>query len=164
MKTLMRVFDRREETGRKWGLIERAAIDDSIAIKAGAIEELVYMLHDDRPRALSLFDRLMEGQPALLRSYFTDDFLYYGFFKDYVRIKPYILAMMKDDHEAIQQRGAELACIAAISPKAMESQKAATEAQDAAQTALFGPPSWRRGAAHIYALNAGRGAENCGNV
>lgn len=121
MRTLLSAFDHRGDVERKWKLIERAAVDESVAIKAGAIEPLLYLLEDDRSRALSIFDRLMEGQPALLRSHFTDDFIYYGFFRNYVRMKRYIVSMMNDSNENIQQHGAELACIAAISPKALES-------------------------------------------
>lgn len=162
MRALMRTFEHRGDVASKWKLIERAVTDESVAIKAGAIEELFYLLNDDRSRALMLFDRVMEGQPSLLRSHFTDDFIYYGFFKNYLRMKPHILDMMNDGHESIQQRGAELACIAAISPKGMESELAAAEAQTLAQTVRTGTIPWRRGAAHVYGLNAGRGVENCG--
>ncbi|HJP93083.1 MAG TPA: hypothetical protein VJ875_14090 [Pyrinomonadaceae bacterium] len=161
MRTLMRAFDHRGDVAAKWQLIERAAVDESVAIKAGAIEELLYILEDDRPRALSIFECVMEGQPALLGAHFTDDFIYYGFFKNYLRMKPYIVAMMNDPNENVQHRGAELACIAAISPKAMESQVAEIAAQSLAQEALSGSPPWRRGAARVYGQNAGRGAEHC---
>jgi hypothetical protein len=161
MRTLMRAFAHGGDVAGKWELIERAAVDESVAIKAGAIEELLYVLEDDRPRALSIFDSLMEGQPALLGAHFTDDFIYYGFFKNYLRMKPYIVAMMNDTNENIQQRGAELACIAAISPKAMESQVAESAAQSLAQEALTGSPPWRRGAARVYGQNAARGGEHC---
>jgi len=161
MRTLMRAFNHRADVAAKWQLIERAAVDESVAIKAGAIEELFYVLEDDRPRALSIFDSLMEGQPALLGAHFTDDFIYYGFFKNYLRMKPYIVAMMNDASENVQQRGAELACIAAISPKAMESQAAEIAAQSLAQETLTGSSPWRRGAARVYGQNASRGAEDC---
>jgi hypothetical protein len=146
----------------KWDLIETAVDDESLAIKAGAIEELLYLLDDDRSRALRLFDRAMNGHVELLRSYSTDDFIYYGFFRNYLGMKPHIVAMMNDSHESIQQRGAELACLAFISPKGMESELAANEARSLADATLTGSPPWRRGAAHVYGINAGRAPEDCG--
>ena len=41
----------------------------------GAIEELTYLLHEDRERAVALFERLMDGQPELLQAYPTQEFL-----------------------------------------------------------------------------------------
>lgn len=163
MMTLMRAFDHKsgeDAMRRKWKTLESVATDDSTALRAGALEELLYLLDDDRTRALSMFDQLMQGHPVLLRSHYADDFLYYAFFKNYIRMSPYILAMMNDTHESIQQRGAELACIAAISPAAMESDDAHVAAESLAQRAVTGSAPWRRGAAHVYALNIGKGSRD----
>jgi hypothetical protein len=162
MMTLMRAFDHKsgeDAVRRKWETIESVATDSSTALRAGALEELLYLLDDDRTRALSVFDQLMQGHALLLRSHYADDFLYYAFFKNYIRMSPYILAMMNDAHESIQQR-AELACIAAISPAAMESEDAQEAAESLAQKSLTGPAPWRRGAAHVYALNIGKGSRD----
>ena len=110
-----------------------------------------------------MFARLMEGHPALLRSHYADNSLYHGFLKNYLRMRPYIVAMMNEAHESIKQRGAELACIAAISPGAMESEEAQAAARSLAQEAIAGPAPWRRGAAHVYAVNIGRDSKNCAN-
>jgi hypothetical protein len=122
-------------------------------LRAGAVEELVYLLDDDRERAITLFKKLMDGHPALLRSQFTSEFVYYGFYKNYLTLKPFILALMNESYENIQQRGAELACIAALSPGVLESTVAEADARELAVRTLTGPPSWRRGAARIYANN-----------
>ena len=156
LRSLMRIFDYRgdEETRhRKWALIEFVADDPSTALRAGAIEELGYMMAEDRERAITLFERLMEGHPALLRSHPTQEFVYSGIYKYYRRMRPFILALMNEKPEEIQQRGAELACIASISPKALETTEDQADAQEIAKQAITGPASWRRGAAHAYAAN-----------
>jgi len=159
----MRTFDHQgdEAVRRKWEIIDLVTKDDSIALRAGALQELPYLLDSDRFRALSTFERIMKGHPSLFRSHDAGEFLYYGFVKHYLRLRPYILMMMNDDNETVQQRGAELACIAAISPRAMESDAAHVAAKALAQEALTGPAPWRRGAAHIYSVNLGLGAEGC---
>lgn len=164
MMALMRTFDHSDNGDslrRKWEIVESITGDSSTAMRAGALEELLSLLDIDRERALSIFDRLVEGHPALLRSYYADDLVYWGFFKNYLRMQPYILAMMRNENEAIQQRGAELACIAAISPGAMESEEANLASQSLANQTLTGSATWRRGAARVYALNLGRDPVTC---
>jgi hypothetical protein len=156
LRSLMRILDHRDDEEarhRKWALIEFVANDPSTALRAGAIEELDYMLAEDRERAITLFERLMEGHPALLRSHSTQEFVYAGIYKYYRRMRPFILALMNEKFEEIQQRGAELACIASISPKALETAENQADAQEIAKPALIGPTPWRRGAAHVYAVN-----------
>jgi|GEM_PF-1163505 len=163
MMTLMRTFDHQgdDATRRKWAIIDLVAKDESTALRAGALQELPYLIDSDRFRAFSTFERIMKGHPSLFRSHDAGEFLYYGFVKNYLRMRPYILMMMNDDNESVQQRGAELACIAAISPRAMESDAAHLAAEVLAQETLTGPAPWRRGAAHIYSVNLGMGAEGC---
>lgn len=163
MMTLMRTFDHQGDDAvpRKWEIIDLVTKDDSTALRAGALQELPYLIGNDRSRALSTFELLVEGHPSLFRSQHAGEFLYYGFVKNYLRMRPHILAMMNDDSESVQQRGAELACIAAISQQVMESDAAHLAAKALAQETLTGPAPWRRGAAHIYSVNLGRGAEGC---
>jgi hypothetical protein len=159
--TLMRALDQQKDDQakqRKWELIEFVATDYSTILRVGAIEELRYMLKDNRERAIGLFERLMEGHPRLLQSRDVREFLYYGFYKNYVRMEPFITALMNDETEQAQQWGAELACIAFISPGALESDDARDKARNLAEKALSGPPTWRRGAARIYAHNIARGS------
>jgi hypothetical protein len=161
---LMRAFDQMsadEGRRRKWELLDVIAADNSIALRAGAIEELLYLLDDNRERALSTFEHVVEGHPALLGSHYADDFLYYAFFKNYLRMRPHIVGMMNQSPDNIRQRGAELACIAAISPSAMESEEARADCAALAELAITGPAPWRRGAARIYAFNLINGCEAC---
>lgn len=159
--TLMRALDREataDSRARQWALIAFVASDPSTALRAGAIEELLHLLSQDRKRAADLFERLMDGHPALLRAHSTQQFLYYGLYKNFARLKPYIRALMSEAKEEHSQRGAELACIAAISPAALESEGERAEARRMADEALSGPPTWRRGATRVLALNLVRGS------
>jgi hypothetical protein len=154
-RSLMRALDERgdaESRERKWSLIEFAANDPSAALRAGAIEELTYLLHQHRERAIALFERLMDHHPELLQAYPTQEFLRYGLFRYYRRMRPFILGVMQEEFESTQQRGAELICIAAISFRALNTEEVA-DAQQLADTVITGQPSWRRGAARIYAFN-----------
>jgi len=148
-----------EARQRKWELIEFVVATSSIILRVGAIEELRYMLKDDRERAIVLFEQLLKGQPRLLRSQDVHEFLYYGFYKNYLRMKSFIIALMNDDSEQAQQRGAELACIAFIAPGALGSDEARSNAEKLAEETLSGPPTWRRGAARIYSHNITRGSQ-----
>lgn len=145
--------DSDEAKRRKWELLEFTSHDPSTALRAGAIEILLYILHEDRESAVSMFERLMDGHPALLRSHFTQEFLRYGLYRYYKRMRPFIVALMNEHHEALQQRGAELACIASISPAALNSDDERSDANELAEKALTGIAPWRRGAARVYATN-----------
>lgn len=154
--SLMRVFDslRTDEALKcKWNLLEYAATDQSTALRLGAIHELTYMLQYDHNRAIELFERLLDNHSVLIASSRVREFLYWAFNKNFVRLSPHILAMMAHQTEDVQEQGAQLACIAALSTSAMESPKARQLAELMAEQALTGPPSLRRGAAHIYAHN-----------
>lgn len=156
LMALIRAFDEEgteEAKDRKWALIEFVANDESTALRAGAIEALLYMLHEDRARAVTMFERLMDGHAALLRSHFTQEFLRYGLYRYYNRMKPFIVTLMNSEYEPLQQRGAELACIAAISPKALGPEEDHSDALTLAKGALKGNAAWRRGAANVYATN-----------
>jgi hypothetical protein len=155
-RTLVHALDQRgtaEAKERKWRLIEFAATDTSTALRAGAIEALLYILHEDRARAVGLFEQLMAGHSALLRSYFAREFVYYGFYRNLERMEPFIRSMMDDEMESVQQRGAELACITYISPAALESSTLEAATEELAQQAIHGTVAWRKGAARIYAHN-----------
>jgi hypothetical protein len=163
--TLMRVFDHRnnsESLRRKWELIEFAATDSSTAFRVGAIYELTYMIGHNRNRAISLFEKLMDGHEVLLESRYVREFLYWAFYRNYLRLQSYIVSMMNHKLDDVQEQGAQLACIAALSTGAMESVEAQKAARDLAEQAMTGPPAWRRGAARIYSRNiSGRSMDVC---
>ena len=113
-----------EARAQKWKLIEFAAADLSTALRIGAIHELTYMITYDRGRAISLFEQLMSGHSVLLESEPIREFLYWAFPKNFLRLCPFVAAMMVYTSEQVQERGSQLACIAALSTKAMESAEA----------------------------------------
>lgn len=80
--------------------------------------------------------------------------MYYGSYKHFSRIEPYIRALMHHGSEQCSQRGAELACVAAISSSTfLGSDEALSAACELAEDAMAGSPTLRRGAARIYARN-----------
>jgi hypothetical protein len=95
----------------------------------------------------------MEGHDRLLESLQVKEFIYYGLYRNYLHFAPYISAMMHYDLDSVKERGAQLACLAALSTRALESDLARTQAQELAQSTLAGPGAWRRGAAFIYSHN-----------
>ncbi|QIN80149.1 hypothetical protein GBA65_18310 [Rubrobacter marinus] len=158
MRTLMQALDSRREEGdeeRMWSLIEHAAGDSSTALRAGAIEELLYrLLTEDRGRAVALFERLMDGHPALLCDHDATSFMYYGSYRHFSRMEPFVRDLMGHADEKCAQRGAELACVAALSSAdALGSDVDLSTARALAEAAITGPPALRRGAAKVYARN-----------
>ncbi|MBE2222901.1 MAG: ATP-binding protein [Anaerolineae bacterium] len=158
---VMRVLDARntnDARGRKWDLIEFVASDLSTALRIGAIHELTYMIQYDRLRAWSLFEQLIDGHEVLLEAHYVREFLYWSFYKNYMQVSRYLEMMMHYSNEEVQERGAGLACVAAISGGAIESEEAFAAAQALADQAISGLPAWRRGAAHIYTYNMTHGS------
>jgi hypothetical protein len=156
MITLMRAFDHsatEEMRQTKWDVVEFVSTDPSAVLRVGAAEELRYMLKEDPPRAIGLFRRLIEGHLQILASHEAYAFLYHALYRDYNQVGDFIVAMMNDVAPDIQQRGAQLACVASILPVVSRSVQIPDDAYQLAQSAVLGPVSWRRGAAEVYAAN-----------
>lgn len=158
LKTLMNALRARETAEAKirtWDLLEFASADRSTALRSGAIEELLYLLHEDRERAITLFLTTMDGHSELLLCSFpVPDFLHYGAYKHFSRMQPFIEIMLDGHDEECQQRGAVLACVAAISSATVLGSEAALEAaRELARRATNGSAALRRGAARVYAHN-----------
>ena len=146
-------IDDERAVAERWRFVEFASTDPSLALRAGAIEELLYLMHLDKARAVILFEQLMKGHEELICSHYADDFTYHALHKQYGRVHPYIQLMMDAEDQECQQRGAELACIASISPQALETETNIEAARKVAEEILTGKVAWRRGAARIYAFN-----------
>ncbi len=147
---------------QRWKLVEFTASDDSTALHIGAIHHLTYLIRYDRERAITLFEKLIDGHDVLLDSPYVRDFIYWALYKNFIRLQPYIVAMLKRDVENTQNQGAQLACIAAISKDVLESDAAVEVALNLAEQAITGSLPKRRGAARIYSNNLRRGsAEKC---
>jgi Cdc6-like AAA superfamily ATPase len=153
---LMRIFDGQnndETRSRKWELIEFATSDLSAALRIGAIHELTYMIGHDRERAVNCFEKLMQGHEILIESGYTRNFIYWALYKNFLRLCPYIIAMMNHKEDNVQEQGAQLACIAGLSNTSMESEEAFQAAQKLAEQTMNASIPWKRGAAKIYAHN-----------
>jgi hypothetical protein len=69
---------------------------------------------------------------------------------------------MENELDNVQEQGAQLACVAAISPSALESEAAIHESKRLAEVAITGKITWKRGAARIYSFNlTGRVKDIC---
>ena len=158
MRTLMRVLDSRGDDGdreRMWTLVEYTSVDPSAALHAGAIEQLLYrLLTENRERAVTLFERLMDGHPELLCAHDTAEFLHYGSFQHFSRTRPFVQAMMDSEKDDCSQTGAQLACVSAISsPGVLGSAEDLAGARALAECAVTGRAAMRRGATKVYAYN-----------
>ena len=140
---------------RIWALIDEMAHSPSDALRAASLELLLRELPADRDRAVALYILLLDDHPALLRTNCAQEFLYYGLYRHFGRLAPYIRALMEETDERYQQRGAELACIAALSVDVLNRQDVQV-AREMAEESVVGRAAWRRGAARIFAHNAAR--------
>jgi hypothetical protein len=137
---------------RLWSLFEFAAQDRSSALRAGAIEYLLYEYHDNRERAVELFGRLMHGHPALLRSYYTHEFILYASFRFLPDVQRYVLRLLRDTHPKLAEQGGLLAARIALSLHSSESPYT-KKGCDLGNRALHASPGARCGAATVYTHN-----------
>jgi hypothetical protein len=123
-------------------------------LRSGAVEELIYIFHEDRERGISLFERLRDEHEAILGCHGAQRFLHYGSYKFFDRMEPFLRALMESDKEDDQQRGAELACLAAMaSANALGSEENLASAQRLCAEAEGGSAACRRGVTNVYAHN-----------
>ena len=137
----------------RWKLVEFASIDESSALRIGAIHHLTYLIRHDKDRALDLFEKLMEGHDVLRDSAYVRNFIYWALYKSFLRLYPYILLMLDSELEETQEQGAQLACISSLSKNSLESWKARWLSNRLTRKVLRGPISNRRGAARIFSRN-----------
>jgi hypothetical protein len=96
----------------------------------------------------------MDCHPELLCNRDTLEFLRFGSFRRFSRMRSFVWAAMQSENEDCAQAGARLACIAAISsPTALGSDADLSRARSLAELAINGRAPLRRGAAQVYAYN-----------
>ncbi len=157
---IMRILIARKSpvsTEERWNLIEFAIADESVALKAGAVEELIYLINQDRERSVGLFLKLMEQTPTLLNMRYSLDFIFYTLPKYYREMKPLVIAAMNEKYEAIQQRAAELVCLASLNSEVANDAEVFADVNELLDSAFTGLPTWRRGIANIYVHNVDNG-------
>lgn len=156
LRTLMHALgqdDAEAALRRRWALAEHVAGDPSVVLRASGVEALLYLLEVDRLRATGVFERTVEDQPRLRATHAYQEFLYYGTFRQFVRLAPYLRDLMHAEAPDARRRGAELAVLNALSTAGPEDPATTALATDLEQQAVAGEPEWRRGAANVYAHN-----------
>lgn len=147
---------------RRWVVAERVANDPSVVLRAGGLDALVYLLSDDRVRAIALFERTVDGHPRLRLSDPFQRFLYHASFGHFARLGPYIRDLMHAgltvgscgaqstaadadaadaDAAGARQRGAELAVLGRLTAAGLEDAAARSLAENLRRRPSWGAPS-----------------------
>jgi hypothetical protein len=142
-----------ETTERYWRITERVAADQSAALRAGAIADLVFMLASDAQRAVEVFEKLSDGVEQLRISHPFHLFLFHAAFKRFARLGRYVEEVMNSSAVEARQLGAEIAAVYRISPGALEDENAKQHAERLFQQAIAGDMPWRTGVAKVLAHN-----------
>lgn len=137
----------------RWGWMEYAASDPSAILRAGAMQALAHLIEKDHDRAVGLFRRLADGMPRLRESRPFHDFLYWAAWKHFESMAPYVEEVMQSGKAESRKRGAELAVLARISTRSLESDAALAAAERLCEKAMTGPADWRSGAARVLSHN-----------
>lgn len=157
LETLVRALYNRDADGdksRAWEIIEYVSSDPSTVLRSGAVEELLYIFHEDRERGVTLFESLLEGHEAILNCHGAQRFLHYGSYKFFHRMEPFLRTLIEHGEEENQQRGAEIACLAAMaSANTLGSEENLALAQHLCAEVEGGSAECKRGAAKVYAHN-----------
>lgn len=133
----------------KLGLFEpgiRALIkDESMAVRAGAIEILYVLLFSDFDIALQWFEELLaDADDAVLGSDMMDYFLGVTTRRDYRAVRGVLQRMLRCDDSKIQELASVKICLAALDN---------SEAEEDAESTRSGSKAMRTGAAKVYAAN-----------
>ena len=99
---------------RAFCLLEQAARDPSTAVRTCVIESLGPLLNENDIRAITVFERTLDGHPWLLQSPLVHRFLYWTYYHHFPRIRHSIEALLVNPDDATRQAGARLACLAAF--------------------------------------------------
>jgi len=126
------------------GLLGQVADDPSTVVRACVVEVLGPLLVRDEVRTIAIFERALEGHPALLQSPLTHRFLYWIYRSHFSQVRSLIEQLLTDEDSATRQAGARLVCLAAFD---------VPEALPWAERALQGDAAMRLGAAQVYARN-----------
>lgn len=129
---------------RAFLLLEQASSDPSTAVRTCVIESLGMLLNENAARALAIFERTLDGHPALLQSNVTHNFLYWTYYDHFPQTQHLIKIMLTDADANTRQAGARLTCLAAFK---------FAKAKEMERQLVHGDVAMRRGAAQVYARN-----------
>jgi hypothetical protein len=127
-------------------VLERASTDNTSAVRDIVLEWLLYVVESDHERSLAIFEQTLDGYAELLASPAAFEMIRYSRWKHFEKIRPFIELMMESTNDKVREEGAILACLSAFTHP---------EARDLVDRALAGDASLRKGAAAVYAHNAG---------
>ena len=109
-----------ENVARRWRLYDFVANTGTVALRAAAIDQLVYDLPERRDEVLDMFDRVIRGREAcLLDAHGLRRFLQAAMWKTFGRIQQVIFDLIASTEEKHYDLGARLIAVAAISPRAL---------------------------------------------
>ncbi len=156
-RVVMRVLDARDEVEskrRKWELLEFTAANGSDALKAGVIEELLYIFSEEPERCVILFEDLINQSLVLLLTHYALEFIYWATPTYFGKVRSFIEAAMNSEHESVQEHAATLACLAPLYKPISEDSEVSKYANDLANKAKKSEKAaCRRGAVNVYASN-----------
>lgn len=156
-RVVMRVLDAHDDAEskqRKWEMLVFTAANGSDALKAGVIEELLYIFSEEPERCVILFEDLINQSPVLLFTHYALEFIRWVTPTYFSRIRNFIEAAMASEHESVQEHAALLACLAPLYKPISEDSEASKYADDLANKARTSEKvACRRGAVNVYASN-----------
>ncbi|MGV2966070.1 hypothetical protein NST33_24960 [Paenibacillus sp. FSL L8-0435] len=151
MYALMKIY--KDQECEKWGILNYAARSSDISLRAGAIEELPYMIRYDRERTIDLFEQTVDGYTQLYQMSDTHEFVYWAMGKPFERLIPFLNGFLVEENEDSQQRGAELVALSYISNDLFESQLINKQMEKLLKQVIVGNVAHRRGVARIFSYN-----------
>lgn len=154
MQTLIQILNKdKSQLCQIWKLLKYAVHGNNIALRAGAIRELTYMIRYDRQLALELFEKSITGYPQLYQMPHTVDFLYWAMGNPFEQLIPHIQELLNCENKEVQQRGAELVALSLISENLFENQDVQDAMENFLRKSFIGAPPQRRGLARIFSHN-----------
>lgn len=152
---ILHIKDGAQNADRRWRLYDFVADTGTPALRAAAIEQLVYELHDRRNDALDMFDRVTgRHQAVLLDAHGLPRFLHAAIWKTFSRVQPIIFDLIASTAEKHHDLGARLIAVAAISPRALTPEELSLARGAVDALVARNAPRHKISLARIFANNA----------
>jgi hypothetical protein len=128
--------------------------DPSVAVRSCVVLILVAILNFDRPTAVSLFLKVVEGSDDVLGTPYVDQFLHYATYDHYPALRSLMLRMLKLENEHAREFAARQITVASFHEPLAQENLAQVFAGDA---------TCRKAAAGVFSKNLGqaRVAKTC---
>ncbi len=156
-QAVMRVLDARGDAisrDRKWVHLIRLADEGSEALKAGVLEQLLYLYPERQDECVDLFEAILSASPDLLTTHFALEFIRYATPSYFERMLPFMEKALESEYEAVQNRAGVIASLAQMYKQIYQD---ASRMKVASALALKArrheQPGVRVGAAKVYVSN-----------